>query len=1065
MITNTSARGRDEIRLIEPPQGVRHYAFDPGDPALASLLARPLPHSFARESKATAWRPAAPSLGDVLTRLSDHKVGAKNGLAFVFADLPAGPRKKENVRAVTAVGLDLDDGAMTGDELDARIAALGVIAIRYTTHSHTTAHPKHRIIIPLDEPFDLLEAGKGDHRRGSEAWGRIPSTLGAMLEVEIDRACRDPARAFYLPRHANGAPWEVSVFGGALLDWSSLELAPLERDRPRKHASTRGGRNLIPWVKEQGDGFQIADAIQDYAEERIRGRDGTKLTVECPFDDHHSNPGDADDAGFFVCNAGEGKGGGFTAFCSHHHCQGRDRLDFLAQMVADSWMPESVLADEAYYPLPDDPAPVVESTAEPITLDEVKALTSDSDEAEVEAVAARIARLGPVPRSRAVKVLAKAAGIDAATAKELVAGATNGGREPPPAPSHEVVPLLAQIPLPSAAHGKFTVGSFDGAPWVFEASGDKGGGQRLYTPWGVAGAAVYRDRDDRRGLRLILLSEGSRLVEIDAPADLMADGRAFRAELLARGVGFTPEGGNRAAELVAQIQPAAPTAVYDRPGWRAPGLFLTPWGEAITAGSDTAPTAALARGGMPKCEAKSGSLEGWTGAVAEAFGLGLVQLQVSALAAFASPLIDLCRYESRTVFFSGAAGRGKSTGHQIQTSAWGDPEPKAGLYGSFEATPGSREVLLRQASGTGLALDEVKLIRGRDLQQFLFMVWSAAGRSRMDYGTEIGLRETLLWRCLLTSSYEDSLATKVRADGDTIMPGLGARVLEITADGTRLNADAVAPVEAVKTNYGWAGPAFVRAMFDGGYVEAPDALRQAVEDKADKLLAATHSDQRRAAITAALLWQAGEIALEAGLIPATFPLEPPRDLIKVEPDNEAAGQGDGQAASAAEDDPPEAGLEALIFKIWANATRAESAATDPLNKAVDTLIRNLVTGLGVTVADGLDGLTRGERRAFRLSAFNGGSREDIAYVIPVGQVGALAEGPFDASKIAKALDAKGVLLRYPRKPGADGRNRKGESIWPNVPGLGQVRALVIDGSRITEEPAEPTKTTEFGADA
>ena len=78
----------------------------------------------------------------------------------------------------------------------------------------------------MAEPFDLLTAGDGDHRRGCEAWGRIPLAVGAVLGVEIDRACLDPSRLYYLPRHANGAPWEVSVFGGDLLDATTLDLPP-----------------------------------------------------------------------------------------------------------------------------------------------------------------------------------------------------------------------------------------------------------------------------------------------------------------------------------------------------------------------------------------------------------------------------------------------------------------------------------------------------------------------------------------------------------------------------------------------------------------------------------------------------------------------------------------------------------------------------------------------------------------------------------------------------------------------------------------------------------------------
>lgn len=1041
MNTITSARGRNEIRPFEPPPGVQWFNFDPE----SSALARPLKHSFASDSKATEWKPAAPTVAVVLDALSHHQEGAKNGLAFVFADLPRGARKKDNVRAVTAVGLDLDDGALSGDELDRRISKLGWVSVRYTTHSHTRAHPKHRVIFPVATPFDLLSAGDGDHRRGCEAWSRIPLAVGAALGVEIDRACLDPSRAFYAPRHRPGAPWEVSVFGGDLLDVKTLDLPPLDRPRGRPTPTTEGGRKLRAWAKERAGGFQIADAIQDFAEDRIRSRDGVKLTVECPFAAHHSNPGDAHDAGFFVANAGEGKGGGFTAFCAHNHCRDRDRLDFLNEMIARQWLPESILTDPDYYPLADDPAPVVENRAEPITLEEVKALTPESDEREVEVVAARIARLGSVPRARMTKALAKAAGIDVSTARKEVELASKVGREAPPEPSCDLRHLLDQIPLPSPAHGDFTFGNFDGQPWVFEACGDTGAARRLYTPWGVQSGAVYRDRDNRRGLRLTLLSCGSRLVEIDAPAALIADAKAFRAEMLARGVAFTPDGGERAASLVAQFQPSKPVSVFDRPGWREPGVFLTPWGEVIAA--DDAEPAALSRAGMPRGDAKAGTLEGWTEAVSAAFGLGLVQMQLGVIAGLTSPVLDLCGYESRSLFFGGAAGRGKSTSHELQCSVWGDPAIKSGLFGTFAVSANAPELLLQQGSGAGIAADEVKHLRS-SLQQFLFMVWSGTGKSRMDYRA-FGLKEAARWSCLFVTSYEDSLAAKIRADGETLLPGLGARVLEIAADATELTPEAVAPVLAVHNHYGHGGPAFIRAMFDQGYADDPDTLRKEVEAKADTLMKVRRSDQRRAAITAALMWQAGEIATEAGLIPGAFPLTAPEAARKGERES-VSDDGEGREPDHGEAMPPATDLERLMYAAWVNAAGAESAATDVMSKAVDTLIRNLVTGLGVMVADGADGMTRGPRLAFQMAIqpVAGGVYRDV-YVIPVPGVAALAEAPVDPAKIAKALDARGALLRYERAPGQDGRNRATERTWPHVPGLGKVRALIVPVSAVT----------------
>lgn len=1024
MNTKSPVTGRDETR----PEVVKYFNWDDNDPALGRVIqTATIPHKAAESAT-----PRPLPIGGLLGAFTRHHIGQKDGPAAILADLPAGPRKKENVRQVTALGLDLDDG-IDGAELDAKLETLGAMAVRYTTHSHTAAKPKHRVVFPFEVAFDLTAEGEGDPARGCAAWARVPHAMGKRLEVEIDSACVDPARAFFLPRHPQAAPHEASAFGGPLLDWRTLELAPLPAKVQSQKSATAAGSELRAWVKSGGGGFQIADALDNYADERIRARASDRLTAECPFDHLHSNAGSTDDHGFFVRNAGDGPGEGFVAHCAHNHCSGFDRLDFVAAMIEAEWLPASVLTDSDFFPLGEAPT-TAGAVVSVVDVDaRLDTMTPESDAAEVEAVAAMIGRLGVTDRARRIKALAKKAGIDAPTAKQLVKAGTDGGRAGPISP--ELISVLAQVPQPSAAHGDFGFQMFDGRPWVYETPANgHGGACRLFTPWGIAGSAQYPDRDNRYGLRLLLLSGASRLTELDVQASLMADERAFCAELKSRGVLMTRDGAARAFDLAAQIQPARPTQVYDRPGWRAPGLFLTPWGQAITADPDACSRAALASNVMPKGAAQAGSLDGWISGVNAAFNLGLVQFQVGALAAFVSPIMDLCGYESRTVFFTGAAGRGKSTSHEIQASAWGDPGIKMGLFGTFDTTPNALEVNLQQASGAGFAADELKVMRGKGLlQQILFMTASGSGKSRMDYRGG-GLRGTALWCCLLTASYEDSLASFIRADGDTIMPGLGARVLEVASDGTLLKAEAVAPVAAVKANFGHSGPAFVRALFDQGHVDDPDALAREVEAKADRLMTAAPSDQRRAAVIAALLWQAGEIATEAGLIPPDFKLSAPAEVIA--PGNEWTAPVEEPAPGDFVSD-----LDRLILKVWRRARTADTAATDPLSKAVETLTRNLVTGIGFTVAEGNDGPTRGERRAFRLDSIKGVCGE--VFVIPVDQIAAVTEGPFTAPQVAKALEKAGLLIPYKRE------GRGAERIWPHVPGLGKIRAVLVDAGTIT----------------
>ena len=342
---STPAAGSKESRA---QTGSEHtnFNFDASNP----FLARTIQFSVGADRNAQVWAPQSATLADLFGLLTEHREDRrKDGLAVVFADLPKGARKKALVRSVTAVALDLDTG-VDGAEVDAALADLGVLAVRHTTHSHTEGHPKHRVVIPLLEPFDLLAQG-GDQQHGSAAWARVPQALGERLGLEIDKACVDPSRLFNLPRHRPGAPYEVSVFGGDLFDWRALDLVAPPVKKALKPPATYVGKKLRPWAKKHGAGFQIADAIEAYADDKVRGRNGEKLTVECPFDQGHSNAGDTDDQGFFVVNGGEGLGGGFVAHCSHHHCQHFDRLDFVGEMLAAEWFPADALESDDFNPV------------------------------------------------------------------------------------------------------------------------------------------------------------------------------------------------------------------------------------------------------------------------------------------------------------------------------------------------------------------------------------------------------------------------------------------------------------------------------------------------------------------------------------------------------------------------------------------------------------------------------------------------------------------------------------------------------------------------------------------
>lgn len=275
---------------------------------------------------------------------------------------------------------------------------------------------KHRVVMPLTEAFVPTTVAE-THAEGMKMWAAVCKALARRLgDLPMDNSTTDPSRLFYFPRHQKGKPHETTVFGGPLLDWRSLDLdgvGPVEEEepkdafeaallretkdtRPKSRSSTEEGKKLGRWAKKTAHGFQIVDVIRDHAEDRIRTNGGTKIDLECPFDEDHSNPGDAEDRGCFAVNAGDGPSEIFTIKCQHDSCQGRTNLDFLGKMIKDEWFSEDVLEDPNYNAAAPEDAPEPRVAMKIAAEDDARAeyeclidaLTPDSPDDDVEAALA-----------------------------------------------------------------------------------------------------------------------------------------------------------------------------------------------------------------------------------------------------------------------------------------------------------------------------------------------------------------------------------------------------------------------------------------------------------------------------------------------------------------------------------------------------------------------------------------------------------------------------------------------------------------------------------------------------
>jgi hypothetical protein len=473
--------------------------YDESDP----IYAREMVIATGAGRDSTNWTSKTMPIGQLVALLSRHPENAKkDGPAFVLADIAGTQRRKVAVKACYGVGLDIDVGT-SGARIDAALAKLGCLAIRYTTHSHGktrteiskdrlikaaakddatldeayilkflrehehwdeaivasaeyagdehqptglmalithTPMPKHRVVMPLAAPFVITEVAK-THAEGMNLWTQVPKALARMLgDLPLDKSGVDPSRLFYFPRHAKGKPWETSLFGGPLLDWKTLDLEEKvdtwealvqEMDKGKGKSKTDGGKKLGRWSIKAASGFQIAEVIRDHADDRIRTNGSTKIDIECPFDEDHSNPGDPEDRACMAVNAGDGPSEIFTIKCQHDSCAERTNLDMLGKMLADGWFPESVLEDDTYNnALTEDAPPPSEAAAKIIKEDEAREeyqmllddLTPESPEKDVEEAirAVLTAGLTPMLEAKAQGVLKSKLKLPAATLTKMI---------------------------------------------------------------------------------------------------------------------------------------------------------------------------------------------------------------------------------------------------------------------------------------------------------------------------------------------------------------------------------------------------------------------------------------------------------------------------------------------------------------------------------------------------------------------------------------------------------------------------------------------------------------------
>lgn len=235
--------------------------------------------------------------------------------------------------------------------------------------------PKFRAVFPLKEGFVFAKRG-GTQKDAIAEWKERYAGFCTELGLFFDEKCVDPARLFYLPRHPKG----TNKHGSWLVVGNPVDLDDYDRVKIKRRSKSGksfgpsnaftnasdgetyddddpsrliyNGFNLITWAKKNAGRFEIEQMLEDcLGSDFIREDRGNKpgVHVECPFEAEHSSFGGM---GTFVVNASdnldEGYDGGFSFTCVHDACSGRDRLDYLRELLEQEAITVDDLKNKEY---------------------------------------------------------------------------------------------------------------------------------------------------------------------------------------------------------------------------------------------------------------------------------------------------------------------------------------------------------------------------------------------------------------------------------------------------------------------------------------------------------------------------------------------------------------------------------------------------------------------------------------------------------------------------------------------------------------------------------------------
>lgn len=162
----------------------------------------------ARNHRATRWERQQWTWGSLLehVRQPDQR-DVKDGPMLFPGTLTGPQRTSATAGDLCLVVLDLDNDVP--DDLEARVARLGVAAAVHDTFTSSPEQRKARVWIPCT-PYPATDRGA------------VNAAVAAQLGVYADPSMNSPAQAVYLPTRRRGGRYDQTVVGGTPLETAAL---------------------------------------------------------------------------------------------------------------------------------------------------------------------------------------------------------------------------------------------------------------------------------------------------------------------------------------------------------------------------------------------------------------------------------------------------------------------------------------------------------------------------------------------------------------------------------------------------------------------------------------------------------------------------------------------------------------------------------------------------------------------------------------------------------------------------------------------------------------------------